>query len=134
MLQNDCGQVNSYGDAMVKEQMVLGLYDKDVHQEVLAKDKQLATFEDTYSLIKAYELGKQAKSQVDDRSRSEINAARSQCRKNQAKQLKNLPSSGEQDAPRVQNCPGCGTTKHSGQPRDKKCPARGRGKKCGRCG
>ena len=126
--KTDCEQVNNYGDEMVKDQMVCGLYDKDIQQEVLAKDKQLSNFDETYSLIEAYELGKQAKSQLDDRSSSEINASRSQYKKNQSKQLKNLPSGGEQDPA----CPGCGTTMHNGEPRDKKCPAWG--KKCGGCG
>ena len=130
--KNDCDQSNNYGDEMVKDQMVCGLYDKDIQQEVLAKDKQLSTFEETYSLIEAYELGKQAKSQLDDRSSSEINASRSQYKKNQSKQTKNVPSGGEQDVLNVLTCPGCGTTKHNGQPRDKKCPAWG--KKCGGCG
>ena len=126
---NDCEQLNNYGDEMVKDQMVCGLHDKDIQQEVLAKDKQLSTFDETYSLIEAYELGKQAKAQLDDRSSSEINASRSQYKKNQSKYLRNLNSGSEQSAT---NCPGCGTTKHSGQPRDKKCPAWG--KKCGKCG
>ena len=43
-----------------------------------------------------------------------------------------MPSGGEQDVLNVPNCPGCGTTKHNDQPRDKKCPAWG--KKCGGCG
>ena len=114
-----CEQTNSYADEMVKDQMTCGLHDKDIQQEVLAKDKQLSTFTDTYSLIEACELGKQAKAQLDNRSISEINAARSQYKKNQGTQKKQF---GKKQATK---CTGCGTTAHSGQPRDQKCPAWG---------
>ena len=120
-----CEQVNNYGEEMVKDQMICGLYDKDIQQEVLAKDKQLSTFDETYALIEAYELGKRAKSQLDGSS-SEINASRSQYKQNQYKHRKN---GGEKQAVK---CSGCGTTNHSGQPRDKKCPAWG--KVCHKCG
>ena len=34
-----CEQVVNYGEEMMKDQMTTGLYDKDVQQEVLSKDK-----------------------------------------------------------------------------------------------
>ena len=114
----ECEQVNSYADQMVRDQMICGLYHKDIQQEVFAKDKQLSTFKETYALIEAYELGKQAKDQLDNRSTSEINAARSQYKMNQGN--------------KVTSCPGCGTSKHNGQPRETKCPAWG--EQCFQCG
>ena len=114
----ECGQVNSYADQMVRDQMTCGLHHKDIQQEVFAKDKQLKTFKDTYDLIEAYELGKQAKNQLDNRSSSEVNAARSQYKTNRAKHLT--------------LCQGCGTAKHHGQPRETRCPAWG--EQCFKCG
>ena len=58
-------EINNYANAMIADQMTAGLFDKDIQQEVLAKDKELKSFEDTYSQIEAYELGKQTKSQLE---------------------------------------------------------------------
>ena len=118
-----CDELISYAEQMVKDQMTCGLADKDIQQEVLAKSKELSTFKDTYSLIEAYELGKQAKSQLDARNTTEVNAARaSQYKANQSKHKKNF---GDKQQAQAVKCLGCGTTKHSGQPRDRKCPAWG---------
>lgn len=120
----ECGQMNSYADEMVCDQMTYGLYDKDIQQEVLAKDKTLANFEETYALVEAYELGKQAKAQLDKSSNSEVNAFRSQYRAQQEQRRK--------DNGLKQICTGCGTTKHSGKQREEECEAWG--KKCENCG
>ena len=53
---------------MVSDQMIVGLYDKDIQQEVLARDKELRTFRDRYALIEAQELGRLAKTQLDNSS------------------------------------------------------------------
>ena len=63
---------------MLKDQMTTGLYDKEVQQEVLAKDKDLKTFKDIYEHIEAYEQGKRAKSELQGNSSTVVNAARSQ--------------------------------------------------------
>ena len=118
-----CGQINSYADEMVCDQMTYGLYDKDIQQEVLAKDKTLESFEDSYALIEAYELGKQAKAQLDSHSKSEVNAFRSKYQQEQHRKDKGLK----------QICTGCGTTKHSGKQREDECEAWGmQCKNCGR--
>ena len=49
---------------MVSDQMVAGLYDKDIQEEILARDKTLPTFRSRYDFIEAYELEKLAKSQL----------------------------------------------------------------------
>ena len=57
-------EVNSYATAMVANQLLLltvGLTDKDIQGEVLAKHSQLKTFEEKFDLIQALEDGKQAK-------------------------------------------------------------------------
>ena len=72
-----CNEINNYAEEMISDQLTAGLYDQDIKQEVLAKDKQLNTFEDRYALIEAYELGKQAKSQLES-NHTEANAVRSQ--------------------------------------------------------
>ena len=116
-----CQQINSYAEEMVNDQMTYGLYDKDIQQEVLARDKTLENFEETYELIEAYELGKQAKAQLDSRGTSEVNAFKSQYKAQQ-----------RQHTGLKQICQGCGTTKHSGQQREEVCEAWG--EKCKNCG
>ena len=56
--------LNNYGEEMIKDQMTTGLFDKDIQEEVLARDKDLTTFQEAYSLVEAYELGKRAKSEL----------------------------------------------------------------------
>jgi hypothetical protein len=56
--------------------MTVGLLDKDIPGEVLAKHSQLKTFDQTFDLIQALEDGKQAKSQL-SRDESSISSQRS---------------------------------------------------------
>ena len=46
-----CTQVINYGEKMLKDQMTTGLYDKDVQQEVIAKDKSLTKFDEVYTHV-----------------------------------------------------------------------------------
>ena len=46
------------------------MYDKDIQQEVLAKDASLTTFENRYKLITAMEFGRLTKNQLDTGSSS----------------------------------------------------------------
>ena len=48
-------EVNSYATAMVADQLTVGLTDKDIQGEVLAKHSQLKTFEEKFDLIQALE-------------------------------------------------------------------------------
>ena len=120
----DCEQVNNYGEEMIRDQMTTGLYDKDVQQEVLAKDKELTTFDEFYTLIDAYEQGKRAKSELQNHSLSEINAAKSQYKKSKSDR-------GDDSKP-SKRCTGCGGSPHGYMRREKDCPAWG--KKCFQCG
>ena len=44
----ECTKTVSYAEAMVMDQMLVGLHDKGIQGEVLAKDSQLKTFNDRY--------------------------------------------------------------------------------------
>ena len=121
----DCEQVNNYGVEMIKDQMITGLYDKDIQQEVLAKDKTLTTFDTTYDLIESYELGKRAKSQLETQQ-SEVNAIKSQYKSLQSGKRFNPPSKGKS------KCIGCGSYDHTSEQREELC--RAWGKKCFGCG
>ena len=117
-----CTEVLNYGEQMIKDQMTTGLYDKDVQQEVLAKDKTLTTLELVYNHVEAYEQGKRAKSEL--QGPSEVNAVQSQYKKSK--------SSGENDET-SRACNGCGGPAHGGyMQREKDCPAWGQ--KCYGCG
>ena len=120
---NDCTEVLNYGEEMLKDQMTTGLYDKDVQQEVLAKDKDLTTFQQVYSHVEAYEQGKRAKSEL--QGHSEVNAAKSQ--------YKQLKSGAGNETASSETCNGCGGPVHGGfKQRERECP--GWGKKCHNCG
>ena len=61
-------EVNSYATAMVADQLTVGLTDKDIQGEVLAKHSQLKTFEEKFDLIQVLEDGKHAKEQLSNES------------------------------------------------------------------
>ena len=117
----NCNTIINYGEEMLKDQMTTGLYDKDVQQDVLAKSKDLTTFQQVYSHVEAYEQGKRAKSELS--GSSEVNAQKSQ--------YKRMQSGNGDEVSR--KCKGCGSSSHAGyKQREKSCPAWG--KKCHRCG
>ena len=67
-----------YSNAMICDQMTVGLYDKDIQQEVLARDKTLDTLDKRYELISAYEKSRLMKSQLESGpASSSTNAIRS---------------------------------------------------------
>ena len=45
---------------MIADQMTTGILDKDIQEDLFAKDKQLLNFQDQYDLIEAYGFGKLA--------------------------------------------------------------------------
>ena len=117
----ECDQSNSYSNAMICDQMTVGLYDKDIQQEVLARDKTLDTLDKRYELISAYEKSRLTKSQLESNSvSSSTNVVRS--------------SQYKKDSRNVQKkrCTGCHSYKHWGADRSEKCPAWG--KECRHCG
>ena len=61
----ECTKTVSYAEAMVMDQMLVGLHDKDIQGEVLAKDSQLKTFNDRYDYIHAFEEGKRTRATLD---------------------------------------------------------------------
>ena len=54
-----------YNEAMVADQMVVGIYYKECQGEVLSKDSSLSTFGKKFDLIQTYGAGKQAQSLLD---------------------------------------------------------------------
>ena len=129
----DCdNQSNSYVESMIADQMTVGLHDKDIQEELLARDKELKTFTDRFNLVESYEKGKLAKSQLDFDT-SQANAAKSQYRKSREndrinKNTDNHTANTSNDL----SCIGCGETSHGSHEREKKCHAWG--KTCYHCG
>ena len=113
-------QENNYAEQMISDQMITGLYDKDIQEEILARDKQLTDFQARYDLIEAYELGKLAKNQLNTEE-SSLNASKSDYKKKRN-------GNKQKSAP----CPGCMSTDHSALERSEKCPAWS--KTCKKCG
>ena len=109
---NQCNQSNSYVMAMVGDQVTIGLYDKSIQGEILAKHSQLKTFESKFDLIQAMEDGNRAKEQLS--SESSIAA--------QQPTVKYAQKSAQ-----AKGCPGCGSTDHGPgtvKPRTHHCPAK----------
>ena len=123
---SECNEINSYAEAMVSDQMVAGLYDKDIQQDVLAKGKELRSFQDRYNLIEAQELGRLAKTQLDGNA-SSANVVKSQYKKQQSAAVEGNARKSE-----GKRCKGCNSEKHDSLERSTKCPAWG--KTCYRCG
>ena len=127
MLCSSCNQSVSYATAMITDQMTVGLNDKDVQGEILAKDSQLHNFDDKFNLILAYEDGKRAKDQLG--SESSV-AAQSAYHK---RRIVEQRSSKSTEAPA--SCSGCGSKEHgpgTGFSRKAHCPARN--STCDHCG
>ena len=113
-------QSNSYADAMIIDQITTGILDKDIQEELLAKDKTLKTFQERYDLIEAYELGKLAKGQLDVED-SSINAVKSTYKRMQdASRTQRFK---DQNTTSKARCVGCGATTHTSSEREQNCPA-----------
>ena len=125
-----CNKQVSYGEPMVMDQMIVGLYDKDIQGEILAKDSQLKTYQQRYDFIHALEEGKRARvilsSTHDSTPPSQVAASQSQYqRQKRSALLKKHAQPG---------CPGCGDTSHgrgTDRPRAQHCPYWD--KVCGSC-
>ena len=57
-----CSQNVSYSEAMVSDQMIVGLYDKDCQADVLARNQTLKTFNEKFHWIQVHEEGKRTSS------------------------------------------------------------------------
>ena len=106
--------------------MVQGLYDKEIQQEVLARDGELQTFIEKYKFIEAQELGRRTKTELE--AKSTTNAVRSRYQKDKRRAL--TEDFRKRDSPA--RCNGCNSEHHSGIERQSKCPAWGN--KCDFCG
>ena len=98
---------------MVADQLTVGLTDKDIQGEVLAKHSQLKTFEEKFDLIQALEDGKHAKEQLSNES--SLSTQRSSYHKQKSQTVK-----------KQKPCPGCGSNMHgpsTDKPRKTHCPA-----------
>jgi len=65
---HNCNESSSYMSSMVADRMVIGCYDGDILNEVLARDDQLNNFDDKFKLMQALESGKHARSQLGSES------------------------------------------------------------------
>ena len=123
-ISNACDhQLNSYTEAMVCDQMVVGCCDSDIQEETLAKDSQLPTLQDKFDLIQAREEGKRARSQLC--SDSSITTQKSQYRRDQTHAKVNVSNATRQNI--KLGCSGCGSKCHgqgTGLARSVHCPAK----------
>jgi Fe-S-cluster containining protein len=122
----NCDENVSYASPMISDQLTVGLADKDIQGEILAKDTQLNTFDDKLNLVQALEDGKRAKEQLS--MDTTVAAHQSTYRKQQ----KHQP--GNSNVTRS-TCSGCGSKDHgkgTGKSRGQHCPAFSH--KCEHCG
>ena len=123
-----CENVVTYAGPMISDQLTVGLTDKDIQGEILAKDNQLDTFEKKLDLVQSLEDGKRAREELS--LDSTIAAHQSKYQKQRRNQPRN--SSHPND---VSECSGCGSKDHgkgTGKSRNQHCPARSQ--KCDHCG
>ena len=108
---------------MVSDQLIVGLADKDIQGEILAKGNQLPTFEEKLDLVQALEDGKRTKVQLGGESTI---AAQSTYRKFHKTPIPSNSSTPRQNQTPA-GCSGCGSKEHgkgTGLPRHLHCPAR----------
>ena len=120
----ECGKDASYTEDMVADQMIVGLYDKDVQAEVLSKDASLVSLKDKINYIGAIEEGKRATSSLGS---SSVAANKSQYKSQQCYKpplRHKIGHSTPKQSPK-QGCSGCGSHDHGSgtdRPRAKYCP------------
>ena len=116
-----CSQNVSYSDAMVSDQMIVGLYNKVCQADVLARNQTLKTFDEKFHWIQAHEEGKGVQSHLNT---SSISAHKSTYQ--QAKKRSYLPQQSGRPMDQRDNrhpqtrtspasrsgCPGCGSQSH----------------------
>ena len=120
----ECGKDASYTEDMVADQMIVGLYDKDVQAEVLSKYASLVSLKDKINYIGAIEEGKRATSSLGS---SSVAANKSQYKSQQCYKPPSRHKIGHgtpKQSPK-QGCSGCGSHDHGSgtdRPRAKYCP------------
>ena len=117
--------------------MTVGLQDKDIQGEVLAKGNQLQTFDAKLDLILALEDGRRAREQLDgDSPNATIAAQQSGHRRRRNRKPDNAQVPQASPPPNAPpGCFGCGSKDHgkgTGKPRKLHCPAYN--SKCEHCG
>ena len=60
-----CSSCVNYAPSMISDQLTIGLYDKDIQGEALAKGNQLKSFDEKLNLVIALADGKRAPEQLD---------------------------------------------------------------------
>ena len=151
-----CDVVNNFSASMVSDRMIVGCYDDDIQNEVLAKYGQLGTFDEKFSLMQALESGKNAKTQLGGESSVAAQKSSYQRDKRRPTRPNLLANTATSPAMRPnrptlydhqtrpggtasgithpQTCPGCGSNSHgpgTEKPRRDHCPAWN--KKCNHC-
>ena len=151
-----CDVVNNFSASMVSDRMIVGCYDDDIQNEVLAKYGQLGTFDEKFSLMQALESGKNAKTQLGGESSVAAQKSSYQRDKRRPTRPNLLANTATSPAMRPnrptlydhqtrpggtasgithpQTCPGCGSNSHgpgTDKPRRDHCPAWN--KKCNHC-
>ena len=141
-----CNKNVSYSDAMVTDQMIVGVYGKDSQGEVLAKDASLPSFTEKFDLLQALGEGKRTQTHLNTSAISAHKSAYQLDKKlNQQKHHQVPPDSNQQpvmqqsagqgrqrsnpqcarNTKQPQGCSGCGSTEHgrgTSVPRDGNCP------------
>lgn len=132
-----CQNEVSYAQAMISDQMIVGVYDKDIQADVLSKATTLDTFEKKFDHMQCMELGKEAKSALGTNSPPEslIGAQKTPYQRMKYGKPNHTPESMQgRTTPTRQNqsrcCQGCGGPLHGKTPREHttnkklKCPAK----------
>ena len=102
--------VNSYADNMVCDQMIVGCNDKDIQEDVFAKDAQLPDFKSKFDLIQAIEEGKVAKSQLEPDSAVAASSAYQRQKHEKALPHTQGATPRKSHPSNLRTCSGCGST------------------------
>lgn len=120
-----CNTEVSYAEAMIADQMVPGVYDKEIQADVLAKAAMLDTFQKKFDHMHCLELGKEAKSELGFPDQSQAAGLRSPYqqakRENTIQQAKkDNPSTGPAASKQAskKRCHGCGGPLHGKNTRE----------------
>ena len=114
----NCNESISYANPMISDQLTVGLADKDIQGEILAKDGQLKTFDEKLDAVQALEDGKRAREQLCPDTTLAVHKSTYQKHRN--------PTDADHPSEGV-GCSGCGSKQHgkgTAKPRNQHCPAR----------
>lgn len=124
----DCESVNDYSLDIVTDQLIRGLANIEIQQEVLASGEKLSGHEQIVNFVVGKESGIRNQSYF---TKSALNAQSAYRTQRKSDKLKNYV---EQEEKRASVCRGCGSKTHgfgTSRPRKFHCPAMG--KVCNKC-